>query len=95
MLEYICKTTGLGCIFCQPVCEHRKDRKGTNMNTYRLYSQNGKTIKQDCITLVVEELLKICAENGKPKFVSYNEAEHATEIRFEGCYCDFSVLLKQ
>lgn len=38
--------------------------------------------------------MKITEETGSIPAVSYNEKEKATEFRFEGEYCDFSLFLK-
>jgi len=61
--------------------------------TYKLY--NGKKIyKEDCLAQIMVELMKISKEVGCIPKVSYNRQENATEFRFEGYYCDFSIFFK-
>jgi hypothetical protein len=41
----------------------------------------------------MQELMKIIKETGVPE-VSYNDKLDATEFRFEGYFCNFSIYLK-
>ena len=60
---------------------------------YKLYNDK-KTYKEDSLTQVMVELMKISREVGSVPDVYYNETEKATEFKFEGYYCDFSIYLK-
>lgn len=60
---------------------------------YQLFSNN-KLIKNDSLHAVMEELMKIIKDNGIPE-VTYNATEDATEFRFEGYYCYFSIFLRR
>jgi hypothetical protein len=62
------------------------------MMDYQLISK-GKVIENDHLNIVMKKLMEIVKENCIPE-VSYNAKEDATEFRFEGYYCDFSVFLR-
>jgi len=62
------------------------------MDTYSLFTDK-KTIVQDSFTIVLKELIELIHDEGIPE-VKYNTDKHATELKFEGRYCNFSVYLK-
>jgi len=63
------------------------------MSQYVLISQNNKTIKDDSLTFVMKELMKITKETGNIPLVTYDEKERATCFEFEGYYCNFKLFL--
>lgn len=63
------------------------------MEVYTLFN-NKKAYKEGSLTMVLAEVMRIAKETGSVPEVTYNADERATEFRFEGHYCDFSLFMK-
>lgn len=78
--------------------EHVRNPKDNNkefktMDIWTLYNQK-KVYNEDSLTRVLTEVMRIAKETGSVPEVTYNADERATEFRFEGHYCDFSLFMK-
>lgn len=61
---------------------------------YQLSSSPTRVVKEGTLAEVMQELMVIAGQNSIPE-VSANVALDATEFRFEGDYCYFSLYLKE
>jgi hypothetical protein len=81
------------CDFYEHVRNPKDIKKETeSVDIWTLYNQK-KVYKEDSLTRVLTEVMRIAKESGCVPEVSYNSDERATEFRFEGQYCDFSLFM--